>query len=62
MVAQEKYNHAWALIVCCAIWFSAAFENEDDVTDFVKCKIESLLANKDKLAEGILKKCIIFAS
>lgn len=31
---------------------TAAFENEEDVTDFVKCKIESLVANKEQPLEG----------
>ena len=29
-----------------------AFENEDDVIEFVKCKIESLMANKEPVTEG----------
>jgi hypothetical protein len=32
----------------------AAFENEDEVTEFVKCKIESLLANLEPAAEGMV--------
>ena len=31
--------------------FSGAFENEDDATEFVKCKIESLRANEVKFVE-----------
>ena len=33
---------------------AGAFENDDEITDFVKCKIESLIANdiSDKPKEG----------
>lgn len=27
-------------------WFTGAFENEDQATEFVRCKIESMVANK----------------
>ena len=33
-------------IYCFCVVFSASFDNEEDITEFVKCKIESLVANE----------------
>ena len=54
------FHGHWNNQVGAVCFLSVAFENEDDVTEFVKCKIESLMANKEQATEGnvrlLLKK------
>ncbi|KAK7490764.1 hypothetical protein BaRGS_00017993 [Batillaria attramentaria] len=48
---KREINKDWEWLEQNVLQTLAAFESEDDVTEFVKCKIESLLANKEHPAE-----------
>ena len=42
---KEEINENWAWIERNLMTILATFDKDEDVTDFVRCKIESLVAN-----------------
>lgn len=52
------FHGHWNNQVGAVCFLSVAFENEDDVTEFVKCKIESLMANKEQATEGNVRQLL----
>ena len=44
------------------IYFVAAFEAEDEITEFLCCKIESLMANSLPEKQGLYFQCYVLFS
>ncbi|XP_076450712.1 TBC1 domain family member 9-like isoform X2 [Babylonia areolata] len=48
---KKEISRDWEWLEQNLLQTLAAFENEDDITEFVKCKVASLMANKEMVTE-----------
>ncbi|KAK7098500.1 hypothetical protein V1264_002776 [Littorina saxatilis] len=48
---KKEISRDWDWLEQNVVQTLVAFDNEDDITEFVKCKIESLMANKEQVTE-----------